>query len=214
MKETNAELKAQRGILLEEPENDTASATVAAGEQVLGTRRGSAEAVSPDPTPSVVNKDLLTVVEASQSTSTPAPDADVLQASELMDESQPPPNSTPNPVSPSTEPDDDSPPPLPPSPAEQRWERQKDTDDKENTHIDAIMAMTALENVKQQVLRIQDKIEVSKRQETSVKDERFSIVLLGNPGTGESWPETVVLSWVTVGIVQGKQRLQGTMRSS
>lgn len=93
---------------------------------------------------------------------------------------------SPTPVAPSAEPDDGSPPPLLPSAAEQRWQRQKTKDGLENKHIDAIMAMTALENVKQQVLRINDKIAVSKQQGTSVKDERFNIVLLGNPGTGES----------------------------
>ena len=54
----------------------------------------------------------------------------------------------------------------------------------DNQHIDAIMEMTGLEKVKEQVLAIKDKIDMSARQDTSVRDERFHIVLLGNPGTG------------------------------
>lgn len=54
-----------------------------------------------------------------------------------------------------------------------------------NAHIDAIMEMTGLEEVKAQVLRIKAKIDVSQRQGTSVTDERFNVVLQGNPGTGE-----------------------------
>ena len=58
-------------------------------------------------------------------------------------------------------------------------------DGADNLHIDAIMEMTGLEEVKAQVLRIKSKIDVSKRQGTSVTDERFNVVLQGNPGTGE-----------------------------
>lgn len=54
-----------------------------------------------------------------------------------------------------------------------------------NEAIDAIMEMTGLEAVKEQVLKIKVKIDTTKRQGTSLKDERFNIVLLGNPGTGK-----------------------------
>jgi replication-associated recombination protein RarA len=47
------------------------------------------------------------------------------------------------------------------------------------------MDMTGLEAVKAQVLKIKAKIDVTKRQNTSLKDERFNVVLLGNPGTGD-----------------------------
>ncbi|KAH7098469.1 P-loop containing nucleoside triphosphate hydrolase protein, partial [Auriculariales sp. MPI-PUGE-AT-0066] len=55
-----------------------------------------------------------------------------------------------------------------------------------NKHIDALMAMTGLESVKEQVLTIRDRIELATRQNTSLKDERFNISLLGNPGTGKT----------------------------
>ena len=54
----------------------------------------------------------------------------------------------------------------------------------DNANIDAIMSMTGLEEVKAQVLKIKAKIDVSKRQGTSESDERFNVVLQGNPGTG------------------------------
>ncbi|KAH7096945.1 P-loop containing nucleoside triphosphate hydrolase protein [Auriculariales sp. MPI-PUGE-AT-0066] len=76
--------------------------------------------------------------------------------------------------------------PLPPSLAAVRWQRQKDYEAAKNKHIDALMAMTGLESVKEQVLTIRDRIELATRQNTSLKDERFNISLLGNPGTGKT----------------------------
>ncbi|KAF8523225.1 P-loop containing nucleoside triphosphate hydrolase protein [Gautieria morchelliformis] len=72
------------------------------------------------------------------------------------------------------------------SPSHDEWQRQKMVDGADNEHIDALMEMTGLEMVKEQVLAIKDKIDVSNRQDTSVKDERFHVVLLGNPGTGKT----------------------------
>ena len=70
------------------------------------------------------------------------------------------------------------------SPSELEWQRQKNLEGADNEHIDAIMSLVGLEDVKAQALRIKAKIDLSKRQNTSVKEERFNIVLLGNPGTG------------------------------
>jgi DNA replication protein DnaC len=72
------------------------------------------------------------------------------------------------------------------SPSNNDWQRRKDVDGASNDAIDSIMEMIGLEEVKEQVLRIYEKIEVTRRQGTSLKDERFNIVLLGNPGTGKS----------------------------
>lgn len=66
----------------------------------------------------------------------------------------------------------------------ERWQRQKDVDGAINEHIDKIMDMTGLEDVKRQVLDIKAKVETSMRQGSSVQDERFNIAMLGNPGTG------------------------------
>ena len=70
------------------------------------------------------------------------------------------------------------------SEAQSDWQRRKNTDGAANPHIDAIMEMIGLEPVKQQVLKIMDKVEVNIRQGTSLAKERFNVVFLGNPGTG------------------------------
>lgn len=48
------------------------------------------------------------------------------------------------------------------------------------------MQLTGLEGVKEQVLRIHDKVELAQRQGVSLQDERFNVIFLGNPGTGLS----------------------------
>lgn len=70
------------------------------------------------------------------------------------------------------------------SPAAQDWQRQKDVENASNDAIDSIMGMIGLEDVKSQVLRIKAKVDLSLRQGTDVKGERFNVALLGNPGTG------------------------------
>jgi hypothetical protein len=70
------------------------------------------------------------------------------------------------------------------SPSEKEWQRQKDFENADDNAIDDLMQMIGLEKVKKQVLNIKAKIEVSLRQGSDLKDERFSVVLLGNPGTG------------------------------
>ncbi|KAH8824642.1 P-loop containing nucleoside triphosphate hydrolase protein [Flagelloscypha sp. PMI_526] len=113
--------------------------------------------------------------------------------------SQSPPATQPGPRSNSPGPQNTSqpPPPRPPTPPgnpatanasgpEAEWQRQKDVEGANSPPIDAIMELIGLEEVKRQILRIKDKVEVSERQGTSLTDERFNIVLLGNPGTGKT----------------------------
>jgi hypothetical protein len=66
------------------------------------------------------------------------------------------------------------------------WQRQKDQENASNPAIDKIMEMIGLEDVKSQVLRIKSKVDTSIRQGTDLKKERLGLVLLGNPGTGQS----------------------------
>lgn len=75
-------------------------------------------------------------------------------------------------------------PQLAESPSKKEWLRQKNMEGANNPSIDAIMDMTGLEGVKQKVLNIKAKIDLSIRQDASLKQERFNVVLLGNPGTG------------------------------
>ena len=73
-----------------------------------------------------------------------------------------------------------------PSPSESEWDRQKRVDNASNGAIDSLMKMTGLEEVKAQVLKIKARADTALRQNTKIKDERYGIVLLGNPGTGKA----------------------------
>ena len=75
-------------------------------------------------------------------------------------------------------------PKLAESPSKKEWLRRKNMEGASDPSVDAIMDMTGLEEVKKKVLNIITKIEVCKRQNASLKQERFNAVLLGNPGTG------------------------------
>ena len=72
------------------------------------------------------------------------------------------------------------------SPSESEWDRQKRVDNASNGAIDSLMKMTGLEEVKAQVLKIKARADTALRQNTNMKDERYGIVLLGNPGTGKT----------------------------
>ncbi|KAL0570784.1 hypothetical protein V5O48_011178 [Marasmius crinis-equi] len=73
-----------------------------------------------------------------------------------------------------------------PSASEEEWNRQKRVEGARNKEIDALMELTGLEEVKAQVLKIKARIDVSKRQGVDLRDERFNVVMLGNPGTGKT----------------------------
>lgn len=108
---------------------------------------------------------------------------------------------------------DDSSHPTVLSPSEMEWKRQKDTGE-DNDEIDEIMGLTGLEDVKAKVLRIKAKADVSKRQGTSLSGERFNIVLLGNPGTGQ-WLRKLNIHHLTKHVIdQAKQLSAGSMRES
>lgn len=81
------------------------------------------------------------------------------------------------------------------SPSRDIWEQRKRVEGISNSAVDGIMAMTGLEEVKKQVLRIMDKVDTVTRQGSSLKNERFNVAMLGNPGTGKS------LSWLALRIL-------------
>ena len=72
--------------------------------------------------------------------------------------------------------------------SQQEWDRQKRVEGASNDAIDALMALTGLEDVKSKILTIKAKIETVRRQGTDMKNERLGLVLLGNPGTGRYPP--------------------------
>jgi DNA replication protein DnaC len=52
--------------------------------------------------------------------------------------------------------------------------------------MDKINQMVGLDEVKSQVSNIKNRIESDQRREIDLKTECFSLVLMGNPGTGKS----------------------------
>ena len=72
-----------------------------------------------------------------------------------------------------------------PSLSELEWDRQKRIENASNDAIDSLMKMTGLEGVKAQILKIKARVDTALRQNTNMKDERYGVVLLGNPGTGK-----------------------------
>lgn len=93
------------------------------------------------------------------------------------------------------------------------WQRQKDQENAYSPAIDEIMEMIGLEEVKAQVLRIKAKVETSIRQGTDLSKERLGLVLLGNPGTGESLSLVYISSRRhTYKLLKVKQLSLGTMR--
>ncbi|KAG7100208.1 hypothetical protein E1B28_001983 [Marasmius oreades] len=67
---------------------------------------------------------------------------------------------------------------------EKEWIHRKTELGVSNVHVDAIMGMIGIEEVKTKVLDIMDTVELIKKQKRSLKDVTFNAVLFGNPGTG------------------------------
>ncbi|KAJ7475848.1 P-loop containing nucleoside triphosphate hydrolase protein [Mycena latifolia] len=100
---------------------------------------------------------------------------------------------------------------IPVSPSRDEWQRQKDFEGADNDAIDAIMEMIGLEEVKSQVLSIKAKIDTAARQNASLKDERFNITFLGNPGTGKTTVARHYAKFLSsVGILPGSEFVETT----
>lgn len=168
----DAQLAQEREYAIRQKEYDIKTASALRASQIsnAGTEPFT-KPNSPDPDPSQRSDPT----ESSTSNS-PAPESTV------------PARSKPS-VNKRTVPTANKPLPLPPvdSPSQTEWKRQKRMEGASNDAIDSIMEMTGLEAVKAQVLKIKAKIDTTKRQNTSLKDERFNILLLGNPGTGTAF---------------------------
>lgn len=77
-----------------------------------------------------------------------------------------------------------------PSKAAFEWQRQKNLG-ASNAAIDELMELVGLEEVKEQVLAIQAKVDICRRQGIDLREakERFNVVFQGNPGTGTPLPD-------------------------
>lgn len=69
--------------------------------------------------------------------------------------------------------------------AKWEWEHLKKREGAKSKTLDELMEMIGLEDVKKQFLSIKAKVDTVIRQDSSLKSERFSCSLLGNPGTGK-----------------------------
>ncbi|TDL30087.1 P-loop containing nucleoside triphosphate hydrolase protein [Rickenella mellea] len=157
--------------------------------------------------PTTIDNSLPVTSSASTSSAAPPPEPESASRNEKLPTpaSQPKPSQTKIPAQVSMND------PLQSSPSEAEWKRQKAMEGARNDHIDMIMDMIGLEAVKWQVLEIKAKIEVSKRQNTSVKDERFNIVFLGNPGTGKTTVARLYAKFLTsVDVLPGNAFIETT----
>ena len=76
---------------------------------------------------------------------------------------------------------------LDPSPSASEWEEMK-KGGYWSPALDELMGMVGMEDVKRQLLKIKILVHTAREQrvDLTLKDERFSIALLGNPGTGKT----------------------------
>src|SRR5579862_635327 len=66
------------------------------------------------------------------------------------------------------------------------WIRQRSEEGATNKYIDELMTMVGLEDIKCHFLKMKSRVEVARRQEVRLSEERFNVAFVGNPGTGMS----------------------------
>ncbi|KAL4931891.1 protein GbpA [Aspergillus undulatus] len=89
------------------------------------------------------------------------------------------------------------------SSAEQDWKYQKDYEGARSEELDKLMSMIGLESTKK-FLAIKSQVDAALRQGVDFKGERFSSVLLGNPGTGKTTVARLYAKFLTsMGVLSG-----------
>ncbi|KAF3918213.1 hypothetical protein ABW20_dc0107429 [Dactylellina cionopaga] len=98
-----------------------------------------------------------------------------------------------------------------PSLSRDEWLRQKEVSKDSNIALDKIMDMIGMEHVKERVLAIKAKAETVRRQGIDLRDERFHIALLGNPGTGKTTFARLYANFLrSEGILEGANCIETT----
>ncbi|CAG9984232.1 unnamed protein product [Clonostachys byssicola] len=71
------------------------------------------------------------------------------------------------------------------SPNRIEWLRQKREKNEKNEHLDRLMSMVGLEQIKAHFLAVKDKVDAAKRWKEDVKSINLDLILHGNDGTGK-----------------------------
>ncbi|VUC31534.1 unnamed protein product [Clonostachys rosea] len=71
------------------------------------------------------------------------------------------------------------------SPSRLEWLRQKRERNEENEHLDQLMSMVGLEQIKAHFLAVKDRVDIAKRWKEDIKGISLDLILHGNNGTGK-----------------------------
>ncbi|KAK6340036.1 hypothetical protein TWF730_001811 [Orbilia blumenaviensis] len=91
------------------------------------------------------------------------------------------------------------------------WQRHKEIAKDSNFALDKIMDMIGMEHVKEQVLAIKAKVDTVHRQGINLREERFHVALLGNPGTGKTTFARLYAEFLrSEGVIEGLSYIETT----